>query len=245
MKRIFVLLLVALLSLLTTSISSAQTKSRQEILAEISTKRTELSNLEKQFLSPTEQDRSDFAELLSQPNTGLIRLLPREVFDSPNSNKSLTLRGGGAYYSFTRLTHEYGYGSDIELQQGQLSVGFAGCDYGMLARLGSLPLNEVSLANPVVALIERYKPPTIESEVRAEQRRFMSGQTLEGVLLKAYIAADSGMTYVLRSISYDQSDVLVALRVVRRDTDGSVIIAWKILEKFPAPQLIRNNNQGN
>src|SRR5258705_8590974 len=145
MKRIFVLLLIALLSLLTTSITSAQTKSRQEILAEISTKRTELSNLEKQFLSPTEQDRSDFAELLSQPNTGLIRLLPREVFDSPNSNKSLTLRGGGAYYSFTRLTHEYGYESDIELQQGQLSVGFAGCDYGMLARLGSLPLNEVSL----------------------------------------------------------------------------------------------------
>ncbi len=245
MKRIFVLLLIALLSLLTTSISSAQTKSRQEILAEISTKRTELSNLEKQFLSPTEQDRSDFAELLSQPNTGLIRLLPREVFDSPNSNKSLTLRGGGAYYSFTRLTHEYGYESDIELQQGQLSVGFAGCDYGMLARLGSLPLKEVSLANPVVALIERYKPPTIESEVRAEQRRFMTGQTLEGVVLKAYIAADSGMTYVLRSIGYDQSDVLVAFRVVRRDTDGSVIIAWKILEKFPAPQLIRNNNQGN
>ena len=244
MKRIFVLLLVALLSLLTTSICSAQTKSRQEILAEISTKRTELSSLEKQFLSPTEQDRSDYAELLSQPNTGLIRLLPREVFGQAN-NKGLTVSGGGAYYSFTRLTHEYGYGSDIELQQEQLSVGFAGCDYGMLARLGSLSLNEVSLANPVVAVIERYKPPTVESEVRVEQRRFMTGTTLEGVVLKTYVAADTGMTYVLRSISYDESDVLVALRVVRRDTDGSFIIAWKLLEKLPAPQLIRNNNQGN
>src|SRR5258705_12551608 len=116
MKRIFVLLLIALLSLLTTSISSAQTKSRQEILAEISTKRTELSNLEKQFLSPTEQDRSDFAELLSQPNTGLIRLLPREVFGQAN-NKGLTVSGGGAYYYFTQLTNEYGDVLDIELQQ--------------------------------------------------------------------------------------------------------------------------------
>ena len=245
MKRIFVLLLVALLSLLTTSIISAQTKSRQEILTEISTKRTELSNLEKQFLAPTEQDRSEFAELLSQPNTGLIRLLPREVFDVPANDKGLTLKGGGAYYSFTRHTHEYGYGSDIELQQGRLSVGFAGCDYGMLASLGSLSLNEVSVENPVVASIGRYKPPTVESEVRVEQRRFMGGTTLEGVVLKAYIAADTGMTYVLRSISYDRSDVLVALRVVRKDTDGSFIIAWKLLEKFPAPQLIRNNNQGN
>ena len=244
MKRIFVLLLLALLSLLTTSISSAQTKSRQEILTEISTKRTELSNLEKQFLAPTEQDRSDFAELLNQPNSGLIRLLPREVFDN-QSNKSLTLRGGGAYYSFTRLTHEYGYGSDIELQQGQLSVGFAGYDYGMLARLGNVPLNEVSLENPVVALLERYKPPSAESEVRAEQRRFMTGATVEGVVLKEHIAADAGLTYVLRSISHDRSDVLVALQVVRTDTDGSVIIAWKMLEKFPAPQLVRNNNQGN
>jgi len=244
MKRVFVLLLASLLALLTSSISLAQTKSRQEILSEIAAKRTELSTLEKQFLSPTEQDRSNFAELLAQPDTGLIRLLPREVFDN-QSNKSLTLSGGGSYYSFTRLTHEYGYGSDIQLEQGRLSVGFAGCDYGMLARLGGLSLNEVSLANPVVALIEKYKPPTIESEVRAEQRRFGTGTTVEGVVLKKYIAADTGMTYVLRSINYDQSDVLVALRVVRRDTDGSLIIAWKLLERLPAPQLIRNNNQGN
>lgn len=244
MKRFFVLLLASLLALLTTSICLAQTKSRQEILSEIAAKRTELSTLEKQFLSPTEQDRTNFAELLAQPDTGLIRLLPREVFDN-QSNKSLTLKGGGAYYSFTRLTHEYGYGSDIELQQGKLSVGFAGCDYGMLARLGDLPLNEVSLDHPVVAVVGRYKPPTIESEVRAEQRRFGTGTTIEGVLLKEYIAADAGTTYVLRSISYDQSDVLVALRLVRRDTDGSFIIAWKLLQKFPAPQLIRNNNQGN
>jgi len=245
MKRVPVLLLAALLPLVTTSIGSAQTKSRQEILSEITVKRTELSTLEKQFLAPSEQDRADFAELLTQSNTGLIRLLPREVFDSQSNNKAITLRGGGAYYSFTRLTHEYGYGSDIELQQGRLSVGFAGCDYGMLTSLGNLPLNEVSLANPVVALVERYKPPTIESEVRAEQRRFGSGTTLEGVVLKTYIAADTGMTYVLRSINYDQSDVLVALRVVRTDSDGSVIIAWKMLEKFAAPQLVRNNIQGN
>ena len=39
----------------------------------------------------------------------------------------------------------------------------------------------------------------------------------------------------------DQADVLVALKVVRQDTDGSLIIAWKLLQKYPAPKLARNN----
>jgi hypothetical protein len=49
-----------------------------------------------------------------------------------------------------------------------------------------------------------------------------------------------GATYILRSIDYSESDVLVAFRVVRRDTDGSVIIAWKLLRKYAVPQLARN-----
>jgi hypothetical protein len=34
--------------------------------------------------------------------------------------------------------------------------------------------------------------------------------------------------------------LLVALKVVRQDTDGSLIIAWKLLKKFPKPELARD-----
>src|SRR6185503_20913533 len=101
----------------------AQTESRADILKKIEAKRAELATLEKQFLSPSEEDRARYAEFLNQPDTGLIRLLPREKFDTATfteNNKSITIRGGGAYYSFARLTHEYGYGSDIELAKGKL-----------------------------------------------------------------------------------------------------------------------------
>ena len=50
------------------------------------TKRAELAKLETQFLSPSAEDRAAYAEFLTQPNTGLIRLLPREKFD-PDVNK--------------------------------------------------------------------------------------------------------------------------------------------------------------
>ena len=46
---------------------------------------------------------------------------------------------------------------------------------------------------------------------------------------------EAGATYVLRSINYSYSDVLVAFKIVRQDIDGSLIIAWKLLNKFPKP----------
>src|SRR5213593_339820 len=86
---------------------SAQSESRDQVLSQIEAKRAELAALEKKFLAASEEDQAAYAEFLKQPDTGLIRLLPREVFDSDvykDRKKSLTLRGGGAYYSFTRLT---------------------------------------------------------------------------------------------------------------------------------------------
>ena len=73
-------------------------------------------------------------------------MLPREVYESEvykKNRKTLTIRGGGAYYSFARLTHEYGYGSDLSLDSGYLSVGFAGADYGMMIDLGDVSLDEI------------------------------------------------------------------------------------------------------
>src|SRR5258705_11535960 len=101
MKRIFAAsLLVAVSSL----IAFSQTPSRAEILNDIETKRAELAKLETQFLSPSAEDRSAYAEFLSQPGTGLIRLLPREKFDSTPTKSVMTIRGGGAYYLFFRPT---------------------------------------------------------------------------------------------------------------------------------------------
>jgi hypothetical protein len=249
MKRSFLLLIAALLSLSIGLTASAQTKTRQQLIDEIAEKRVELSRLEKQFLSPTSEDRISFANLLSQPHTGLIRLLPREVFESEvykNNKKTITIRGGGAYYSFVRLTHEYGYGSDISLEQGHLAVGFAGCDYGIIVRVGDVSLQDLSSDLPVVSALARYRAPSYEPEIRVEQRRFMSGiSLLDGFPVSGRLPVEVDTTYVLRSIIYGESDVLVGLRVARKDSDGSLIMAWKLLDKFSKPQITTKNLEGN
>jgi len=199
--------------------------------------------LKKGLLAPSLSDRTAFAAFLQMPNTGLIRLLPREVYDSHTAHKKspVSIPGGGAYYSFAAFTHVYGYGSDIELSQSWLSVGFAGADYGMLTMLGDVPLAEISDKDPRTKFLASYRPPSRESQARAEARRFSirGGVTMDGLNYQRRQPAFENWSYLLRSISYDRTDVLVAFRVIRRDKDGSVIIAWKRLKQYPAPQLIQ------
>jgi hypothetical protein len=49
----------------------------------------------------------------------------------------------------------------------------------------------------------------------------------------------------LRAISFDDADILVAFRIHRKDTDGSLIIFWKLLETFEIPHLKRNETTIN
>lgn len=225
--------------------SYGQSRSREELLSDLQSKRAELHQLEKDFLSPSLEDQNTYAAFLSQSDTGLIRLLPRELYDSEvykKNNKTLTIRGGGAYYSFTRLTHEYGYGSDLQLESGQLSVGFAGANYGMLLNLGNVSLDQVTSEDPRISFMVSYDPPSQEPKARVEARQFGGkGITVGDVEYRNRVPAVVDNTYLLRSIDYSTSDVLVAFRVVRKDSDGSVILAWKLLKKYAVPKLAQAN----
>jgi len=218
----------------------AQTESRESLISEFEAKRAELATIEKKLVLPADSDRQAFAEFLQQPDTGLVRLLPREVYDSTESSKGLlAINGGGAFYSFVRLTHDYGQGSDILLSRGYLSVGFAGANYGIVAQVGNVDLNEITVERPSTLFLANYQAATDESAARQEWSRFGPGVTIDGIKYSQRVKAEVGMSYVLRSIYYGTSDWLVALKVVRQDSDGSLIIAWKVLKKFPRPEFAR------
>lgn len=287
MKKIYVITGVFAALLLTSLTTFAQSQSREELLKEIDAKHKELAALEKRLLQPAEEDRAKYADFLKTPHTGLIRLLPREKYDTSaarvtstiaapgsfsrtelshlpqgqsstedtsvrskadddpkwnvaTSTRRLTISGGGAYYSFTRKSHEYGQGSDIQLSQGELSVGFAGVNYGLMAIVGDVPLETIGLELPEVNVLASYKPPSQEPQARLEKTRFNQKTELDGLKVQRRLPLQSGSTYLLRSFDYGRSDVLVAFRVVRVDSDGSAIILYKLLKEFSPPQLARN-----
>ena len=238
MKRMF----IAAASLSTLLIASltvlAQTQSRDEVIKQIEAKRAELAVLEKKIIAISDSDREQFAAFLNQPQAGVIRLLPREIYDG-NSKRRLAISGGGAYYSFGRKTHEYGYGSDIELAQEHLSVGFAGADYGLLLNLGDISLDQAANDHVATRALLDYTPPVKEAEIRAENRKLWQGIELSGFTFKSRVPAIVSNTYLLRSISIDTSDTVVVFRIVRKDTDGSLILVYKVLKTFPKPKMER------
>jgi hypothetical protein len=226
-----------LITLLLAAVSSfAQTQSREDILKELTAKRAELIKLEKALLLPSEEDQAAYADFLKQPDTGLIRLLPREDYDCKMIS---SVRGGGSYYSFTERTHEYGW-SDISLEQGYLKTGFAGANYGMLTNLGDVPLEVVSLKTTATNTLALHNVATEEPQARIEQRRWSDGTIVDGATFKDLVPLKANSTYLLRAILYASHDCLVAFRVVRIDSDGSAIILWKLLKKYPKPYLARN-----
>lgn len=244
MKTIFsAALLLAVISLVNVG-GFAQSLSREDLRREIETRRAELLKLETQLLAPAKEDEDTYATFLEQPNTGLIRLLPRERYDTEvyrEVRKTITLRGGGAYYSFSRRSHEYGAGSNISWESGYLSVGFAGANYGMMTALEDVSLESLTPEHYAVQLLSKYVPPKREPEARLEYRRFQAGTTISDWPFLSRLPARSGITYLLRSISYGQGDLLVGFRIIRKDTDDSLLILWKLIKKYPVPALAKIN----
>ena len=213
--------------------AAAQTQSREDILKELEAKRAELTALEQKILDVSDADREANAAFVGGSDAGIIRLLPREKY----LNKLMTV-GAGGFYSFVRSTHDYGQGSDISLESGMLSVGFAGYQYGLLLNLGDIPLDQVAAHRAARAMLD-YTPPTKETDIRQHQQQVYQGIELAGFNFKSRLSARVSNTYLLRSISPERSDIAVAFRLVREDTDGSFILAFKVLKKFPPPDVER------
>src|SRR5579871_710700 len=132
--------------------------------------------------------QDSYKDVVEAGNAGVIKLLA-----DPKPLEDLGLRGGGTYYSFLRRTHEYGYGSDIELQHGSLKVGFAGWDFGYFLDLGSRPIRPVidtateqppswleSGRKDAWSFLWTYRPPDVEQEVRSAQSEASRGRRIGG-----------------------------------------------------------------
>lgn len=212
--------------------ASALLQDRSDVQAKMESLRAQILAREKVFLAPSPEDLASFGGFLRQPDAGMARLMPRETYDG-----KLLTRGGGAYYSFARQTNEFGFGSDIGLEQQQLLVGFSGADFGFLTSLGDLAIESVTADQPGVSFLAGFSAPSAELEAREQARRAGAGFQDGGFTYRNQIPATLNTTYAVRSINYRSSDVLVAFRVTRQDADGSLILAWKKLKNFPVPQL--------
>ncbi len=216
---------------------------RSKAMDELIIMRRKMVALEGNIIAPAKEDLDIYADLLLNANAGLARLFPR---NSSNERKPLLVSGGGSYYQFKNRTNEYGHGNDVEYSttnSPQFSVGFAGVDFGLLAQLGTTDIRQIDEKNPAVAFLISYASSSGQPEPvwRAKQRTASDGVTSNGVVFKNRTEAIVGMSYAVRSVNEGDYDTVSVFQVVRRDpTDGSLIIAWKLLKELEKPVMKRN-----
>lgn len=180
--------------------------------------------------------REAHAELLAMPDTGAARLLERGRFNlSP-------LRGGGCYYSFLLDENDYDRWPDIELQQGRLSSGFHGGQSGFVLDVGE--------ARDLAAMHAGQAPEGLDDHQRAAfavltdplEHTHAGMQVLWARMQPICEASEQsvawnppaqvGHTYLVRSLDYDEYDLLAALTVTQQDDDG-ISFVWRVLKRWP------------
>jgi hypothetical protein len=203
----------------------------------------DLNAKERMRLATSPEDREKYAKFLSQPGTGLFRLLPYEsrgivtVETLKSSNGILPIKGRGAYYSYSKLRHELDGWSEIVLQNGTFQVGFAPRALGFMGLLGDVPLEAVTLNSKEVIYLHQLAPETTYQEIMALDDGSIPGFRAGGMIYSSKMDALTDNTYVLRSTISGKADILVAFRVIRQDDDGSLHILWKKLASYAVTTL--------
>ena len=230
MNRFFILLVASVVLVMLNGAAIAPPLNRLAMEKELAALQNQLREKERSFLDPSSQDKAQYAQLLSQPDAGIFRLLSR----GGSSGKLLTVYGGGGYYSFTRMTNEYGHGNDLSLELGRFQMNNGSSSFGLISLIGDIPLETITVDHPSV---EFLKNP---NNSKAATFRELRNKSPEGFRQSDFtytreVVAAPNTTYILRSIDPPGSDIIVALRVIKREADGSVVIIWKKLKTFPAP----------
>lgn len=231
-----------------------------------------LTDAQKRLLTALAEDQAAHREFLQQAHTGLIRLLPRGKYEftttvaaNRDPDMVLPIRGGGAFYSFIEKKHSYGPWSEITLQEDRLIVGFLHQSLGVMARLGDLPLESLTIKTPGIDYLAQLVPPAEALAARDQSRRNFQGFSAGNCIYQANLPAMVNQTYVLRSTIYKKEgrmvvppgggaiyvphpyeyggvDELIVFRILRASPDGGITILWKRLQKFAPPKIKQKQN---
>lgn len=157
---------------------------------------------------PNPEDIAAYSEFLSQPNTGIVRLLPDFNCESKyvvrvdgNCANSLP---GASYHRFRKDS----ISGDILFMDGVLfAEGFF--SNSIMTGLGDIPLDQVSAATDGMKFLTDFEPGRDIESVKKQYAQVLKGVTTDGHIYANRLIALPGMTYALRIIAYKNGNNIV------------------------------------
>ena len=203
-----------------------------------------------------------YAAFLKGPDTGIVKLSADSscVSDTDTvaaSEKCLPFRmpGAGIAYSFRTESYRLPRLADLILHEGIFKTGGA-FQQVVMAEIGDLAIEEVTLDTRGMKYLVDFETASDTDRFTLTENEIVKGIEADGFLYRKGHSVKENSTYALRSIAYrgkyirsidgipydemdfdKRRDVIVAFRVVDRDSAGNVTIVWKRLKDVESPKL--------
>lgn len=210
-----------------------------------------LSKEGKALLTPAEKDYADYKQFLKKSKTGIAKIFPdigcnRFLVDANDQRcvQAVQLFGQGAYYSFRKKNNNDAPWFDIYFADGKFSVIKSAETLGFWADLGDLPIETLEKTSPELVKLREYQLPQTEFDLKSEKSKFENVASNGNQFLTSKIKVKLNTTYGLRLSFWtsqynggEDTDLLIVLRVIRENEDGSVTFIWRELQRKETSKL--------
>ena len=213
------------------------------------------------------QEKQNYRKLLSMPDTGIFRVLPYQAYLRPlNTIENRSQKNILDRYPFPILGKSKGNFTPnlpLHIVKGKFQLLSEGVDYGFIAEIGDVPLEDLDANLQTVDarkrdIVVNYQPPIRLGELLTEKRKIITGKNknsnIEAKLNNTYLVRNlqfqlpeiiaqnkiisrKQRRYIDQLLQMQSSDVIVAFKPVRRHSDGSFTIIWRVLQQLKDPQI--------
>lgn len=213
------------------------------------------------------QEKQNHRKLLSMPDTGIFRVLPYQAYLRPlNTIDNRSQKNVIERYPFPVLGKSKGNfkpNLPLHIVKGKFQLLSGGIDYGFIAEIGDVPLEDLDANLQTVDakkrdIIVNYQPPNRLSELFTQKRKVIIGKhknsnvdaklnntylvrnlqfQLPEIIAKNQIISRKQRRYIDQLLQMQSSDVIVAFKPVRRHSDGSYTVIWRVLQQLKDPQI--------
>ena len=224
------------------------------------------------LMRPDPNDVAIYKELLDKDGTGIFRLFPDSNcetkyiirIDGECSNHV----PGGSMYSFKSGVIP----PVLRFNGGQL-VGEGFFSQVVITELGDLPIQDPTSAAGHIEFLNAFVPSNSLAEARRQYAEIAKGISSEGRMYSNKVSPKLDTTYAMRMIAYRNKndltrrrprghfsydhpyfrfrlmqagkrfDVTILFRIIRREADGNLTIAWKEIRRTKSPVITFDKNE--
>lgn len=221
-----------------------------------------LNEQDKLAIAVLPDDLKAYAAFLKKGRTGIVRLhnadicVPNSLVIHASAGCPNNVAGKATAYSFRAGNYRLPLFADIFFKGNKISTSGV-FTIGVYSDLGTADINTLNASSEGIKELLDFEPPDKEDEIDRQSSILSRGVQIGSFVYGPTVTVNTESTYVLRSVAYkgkllkgekpkavnvlasdERKDVTVIFKIVRQNSDGSIVLLWKELNRAAPPKVV-------